>query len=127
MLKKMTAIGLALGLVLPGYAALAQTKQVRTETQERTEKQDMLQTGSQAAGQQVQEREQVRTETQTREQAGDSQKLQKQNPKGPGTAAAGDQLRDRDRTQDKDKDQLRDRDRIHNPAAGGSGSKGSGR
>lgn len=121
MLKNMTAIGLALGLVLPGYAVLAQTQQ------ERTEKQETLRKGSPAAGsqEQVQQRTRTREEEQDREKSGDAKQYQQRSGQAPDAAVSGDQTRDR--TRDKDQDQLRDRDRVHNPAAGGSQSKGSGR
>lgn len=131
MLKKMTAIGLALGLVLPGASVLAQTAQKRAETQERTEKQELFQKGSPVAGEQVQERERTRTGTQTREQTGDTLQYQKRSSQAADHATvSNDQMQDRDRTRDKDKDldQLhdrdRDRDRIHAPAGGGNSSKG---
>jgi hypothetical protein len=127
MLKNMTAIGLALGLVLPGYAPLAQTTQMRTETQERAKKQEMLRKGTPAADSQdqVQQRTRTREEEQAREKSGDARQYQKRSGQAPDAAVSSDQTRDR--TRDKDQDQLRDRDRVHNPAAGGSQSKGGGR
>jgi len=121
MLRKMTTIGLALGLLLPGSAILAETAQDQKENQVRTEKQEMVQTGSQAAGEL--ERSRTREEKQTRDQSGDAMKQQKQ--KGSSTNAAGDQLRDRDQV--KDKDQVRDRDRIYEHQGSGTQTRGGGR
>ena len=116
MFRKITAIGLALGLILPGYSVLAQT------AQERTEKQEMVQKGSSAAGEQerIQERDRTRDEKQTRDHSGEA-KMQKK--KGSSAKAAGDQLHDRDR----DKDQTRDRDRAHQGSGMQTRSGGGGR
>jgi len=103
MFRKITAIGLALGLILPGYSVLAQTAQERTEKQER-----------------IQERDRTRDEKQTRDHSGEA-KMQKK--KGSSAKAAGDQLHDRDR----DKDQTRDRDRAHQGSGMQTRSGGGGR
>jgi hypothetical protein len=111
MLRKMTAIGLALGLLLPASAILAQTAQEQKEKQVRAENQEMVQTGSKAAGEQerVQDTTRTREAKQTRDQTGDAKKQQKK--KGSGAGMAGDQTKDKDQVRD------RDRDRIH-PGSG---------
>ena len=117
MLRTMTAIGLTLGLLLPGSAALAQTAQEQKEKQVRNEKQEMVQTGAQAAGDQerIQEQTRTREEKQLRDGTGDAKKQQKK--KGSGAVAAGDQIKDKDQIRDKDQIGDRDRDRIH-PGSG---------
>jgi hypothetical protein len=121
MLKKMTTIGLALGLLLPGSAVLAETAQEQKEMRVRTETQEMVQTGSQAAGDQerIQEQTRTREEKQLRDGTGDPKKQAKK--EGSSAKASGDQLRDRD----KDKDQIRDRDRVH--PGSGTQNRGGGR
>ena len=119
MLKKMTTIGLALGLLLPGSAILAETAQEQKENRVRTEKQEMLHTGSQAAGDQerIQEQTRTRDEQQMRDQTGDARK--EQNKKGSGAGMAGYRTGDKDLTRD------RDRDRVH--PASGTVKRGGGR
>ena len=111
MLRKMTAIGMALGLLLPASAILAQTAQEQKEKQVRTENQEMVQTGSKAAGEQerIQEQTRTREEKQVRDQSGEAKKQSKK--KGSSAKTAGDQTRDKDQVRD------RDRDRIH-PGSG---------
>jgi hypothetical protein len=108
----MTTIGLALGLLLPGPAVLAETAQEQKEMQVRTERQQMVQTGSQAAGEQerIQEQTRTREEKKAHDQSGEMKKQQKK--KGSGATAAGDHTPDRDRQHD--------RDRVHEPSGGGS-------
>lgn len=121
MLRKMTTIGLALGLLLPGSAVLAETAQEQKENRVRTEKQEMVQTGSQAAGDQerIQEQTRTREEKQTRDQTGGEKKQMKK--KGSSAKAAGDQLRDQD------KDQTRDRDRLREHPGSGTQTRSGGR
>src|SRR5512139_37255 len=121
MLRKMTAMGMALGMLLPAAAVLAETATEQKAKQVRTEQQEMLQKGSQAAGEQerVQEHARTREEQQNREYSEYAKKQQTQ--KGPATGTAGDKLQDRDRTQDKD--QLRGRDRDRDRLHDGSGSQ----
>ena len=113
MLKKMTTIGLALGLLLPGSAVLAETAPEQKENRIRTESQEMVQTGSQAAGKQerIQEQTRTREEKQLREGTGDPMKQEKkqvqtrtesQKMLEKGSKASGDQYRDRDRDRDRD-------------------------
>jgi hypothetical protein len=111
MLKKMTTIGLALGLLLPGSVILAETAQEQKENRVRTEKQEMLHRGSHAVGDQerIQEQARTRDEQQMHDQTGDARKEQR----------AGNQTRDKDLTRD------RDRDRVH--PASGTAKRGGGR
>jgi hypothetical protein len=134
MLRKLMTIGVALGLILPGSAILAQTALEQTEKQARTEKREMLQTGAQAAGEQgrVQEQARTREEKQTRDHAADAKQYQKQS--GQNVAASGDQIQDRDRDsmhdrdqdvlRDRDRDRDHDRDRTHDHAGNGSHAGG---
>ena len=119
MFRKISTIGLALGLLLPGSSVLAQSSQERTEQRVRTERQEMVQTGSPAAGEQVrsQERERTHQEKQTRDKTGKAGKQHKK--KGSAPSAAGDR--------DKDKDQLRDHDRVREHQGSGTQSRSSGR
>jgi hypothetical protein len=123
MLKKMTTIGLALGLLLPGSAVYAETAQEQKELRVRTESQEMVQSGSKAAGDQerIQERTRTREEKQLREGTGEPKKQEKKQTQTrtasqkmlqKGSQAAGDQQRDRGR----------DRDRDH--SGGGSQNRG---
>lgn len=116
MLKKMTTIGLALGLLLPGSAILAETAQEQKENRVRTESQEMVQTGSQAAGEQdrIQEQTRTREEKQARDQSGEMKKQQKK--MGSGDIAAGDHTRDKDRQHD--------RARLHEHSGSGSQHRG---
>ncbi|NTW65247.1 MAG: hypothetical protein HGB21_02870 [Nitrospirae bacterium] len=119
MLRKMTAIGMALGLLLPASAILAQTAPQQKENRARTEKQEMVQTGSQAVGDQerIQDQTRTREEKQARDQSGEATKQTKK--KGSSPKTAGDQTRDKDQVRD------RDRDRIH--PGSGTQNRGGGR
>ena len=115
MLRKMTTIGLALGLLLPGSAVLAETVREQKEKQVRTGTQEMVQTGAQAAGDQerIQEQTRTREEKQARDQTGGAKK------------EASSSKASRDRLRDLDKDQIRDRDRVH--PGSGTQNRGGGR
>jgi hypothetical protein len=121
MLRKMTAIGLALGMLLPGAAVLAETAKEQKEEQVRTEQQEMLQKGSPAAGEQER--------TRTREYGEDAKQYQKRSGQDAASTVPGDQLQDRDRTRDKDKDldKTRDRDRGRLHDGGGTQHRKGGR
>lgn len=125
MLRKMTAIGLTLGMLLPATVVLAEAAKEQKESRTRTEQQEALQKGSQAAGDQerIQEQTRTREEKQTREYGEDAKQHQKRSGQDAASTVSGDQLQDRDRTRDRDKDldktRDRDRDRLHD----GSGSQ----